>query len=551
MFHDIMRFYLFLQLVTSVSMFMTVTYLKKHMLKIVIFISIFVALIAANTFWRQNHMDLSELQFQNRLDQISMNCETLYLEDNLNKEFSSDLLKELNKLCSEIQNTSKVFSDTVKPGFATNSYKYDFAIIILLALFYVIYRQFPSSFLSKIKHNYSDNANLGDKSGTQLNTHIDTQQYINFPDIAYKSLLQLVEEPESNEPFTLFLNEIEKLTNADSSAIFITPKSAHQFNLLGCTECADKIWSESVPFKILPKIFGFDSANEKIKTIEDTEQPKYKFMCIRLHNGSQYYSILVLKLASNIEITDTIISALLEHSNRLSNIVASVHLARLKLRHAHYEERAVIARELHDSLAQSLSYLKIQISRLQSILTDSDIQTHSKFMEIDFTIQDLRSNINIAYRHLRELISTFRLTMDGKNFSRALTDSVEEFSKRSCIAFDVDNRLPPDILSVMEETQLLYIVRESLANIVRHSQAKFSLISIHYDETGQITTVIEDDGIGLVSMSNPEQHFGIIIMQERAHSIGGNISLTERTKGGACLKIVFNASKHIDVISNS
>ena len=242
---------------------------------------------------------------------------------------------------------------------------------------------------------------------------------------------------------------------------------------------------------------------------------------------------------------------LLEHSNRLANIISSVRLARLKLRHAKYEERAVIARELHDSLAQSLSYLKIQTSRLQNILTDSDIQAYSKAMEIDAMMQDLRSNLNIAYRHLRELISTFRLTMDGKNFSQALTDSVEEFSKRSGIAFDIDNRLPADILTVTEETQLLHIIRESLSNLVRHSQAKIALLSIHYNNSGQVTTMVEDDGIGLPDISNPEQHFGIIIMQERAHSIGGNISLNERADGGARLKIVFHASKYIAGKSNS
>ncbi len=180
-----------------------------------------------------------------------------------------------------------------------------------------------------------------------------------------------------------------------------------------------------MPGKILPKASSFNAKNKIIEVFEKTVQPEYKFVCIGLTQESHDFSLLVLKLATNIEITDATIATLLEHATRLAKIVSSVRLARLKLRHVQYEERAVIARELHDSLAQSLSYLKIQTSRLQNILTSSDIQTYSKSMEIDAMTQDLRSNLNIAYRHLREFISTFRLTMGGGNFSQALSASVE------------------------------------------------------------------------------------------------------------------------------
>lgn len=429
-----------------------------------------------------------------------------------------------------------------------NNYIYSIFIFILLILFFSIFY-----YVRKTHSDYSFKNNRTNKNENNSNINFldNSQQDITALDNIHNALLQLVEEPESTEPFTLFLNEIEKLTNATSSALFIAPDATSQLTLLTCTDISDQDWAEIVPSMILPKVTSFDTTDKIMEIFEETIQPEYKFISIKLYKGSQDVSSLVLKLAANIKISDSTNLILLEHSKRLANIISSVRMARLKLRQTQYEERAVIARELHDSLAQSLSYLKIQISRLQSILTESDIQAYSKSMEIDAMMQDLRSNLNIAYRHLRELISTFRLTMGGKNFSHALTDSVEEFSKRSGIAFDIDNRLPADILSVTEETQLLHIIRESLSNVVRHSQANFSSISIHYDDFGQISTIIEDDGIGLPDISNSEQHFGIIIMQERAYSIGGNISLTERAGGGACLKIVFRASKHTDGTSNS
>jgi two-component system, NarL family, nitrate/nitrite sensor histidine kinase NarX len=478
----------------------------------------------------------------------------------INTSDRTGLIKNLNYLCTGFKQISDEIENIVASNLTINNILHSFSIVILSLLAYLIFNHYRILYSKDLSGNNTNNHNE-DGANTSHSYEINNnslttdnkteiQQYISSLNIAHEALIQLVEEPESTEPFSLLLNEINKLTNATSSAIYITSNSTPQLTLLAATDINDQGWSDTVPSRILPKVTSFDKTNKITEIYEETVQPEYKYICVQLHQGAQDFSLLVLKLALNINITDSIILTLLEYSDRLANIVSSVRLARVKLRHAQYEERAVIARELHDSLAQSLSYLKIQTSRLQSILTGSDIQAYSKSMEIDAMMQDLRSNLNIAYRHLRELISTFRLTMGGKNFSQALTDSVEEFEKRSSIAFDIDNRLPADILSVIEETQLLHIIRESLSNVVRHSQAKSALISIHYDESGQITTLIEDDGIGLLDISNPEQHFGIIIMQERAHSISGNISLTERVNGGACLKIVFRASKHIDETSN-
>ncbi len=538
-----------------------VAYVQKNALnalRIVILLFAATILCAISFLWWESRTSQSNLNIKKKLNQINVTCEKLYSKSDLNKTSSNTVLDKLDYLCSEIEQTPYSINRSVKFRLLINDYIYVLSVIFLLPLLYLTYRKSCSDLmLYKTRPGYMDNqlntdpVHKNEKNRVAINTCTDVQQYTYSLDVAHKSLLQLVEEPESNEPFTLFLNEIEKLTHAKSSAIFMTPKPACQFTLLKCTDKKDQDWTKLVPLSILPKIFSFESREKKIAIFEEAEQSKHTFICIRLHDGSQDCSLLVIKLVPFHEITDATTMTLLEHANRLANIVSSVRLARLKLRRAQYEERAVIARELHDSLAQSLSYLKIQTSRLQNILTDSDIQAYSKSMEIDSMMQDLRSNLNIAYRHLRELISTFRLTIGGKNFSQALTDSVEEFSKRSGIAFDIDKRLPEDSLTVTEETQLLHIIRESLSNVVRHSQAKFSLISIYYDVSGQIVTIIEDDGIGLLDISDPEQHFGIIIMQERAHSIGGNISLTERPNGGTCLKIVFQASKYIEITSNS
>lgn len=394
---------------------------------------------------------------------------------------------------------------------------------------------------AKPAHNGAGSADIS------TNTIIDYQSDNTAREqLALEALTQLVKQPESTKPFVLLLNDIEKLSGALSSAIFVATDPSSELSLWTSTDPDDTGWQTIVVDNKLPNTGMTESDTNMMESIEMPGEVPVKYYFTRLCHASDDFSILVLKCPANHSLPDSLNNIFSDHIERLTNIVSSVRFARLKLRHAQYEERAVIARELHDSLAQSLSYLKIQTSRLQKILTASEMQEHSNSIEIDAIMQDIRINLNIAYRHLRELISTFRLTMGGKDFSQALMDSVGEFAKRSSIAFDIDNRLPSGVLTVSEETQLLHIIRESLSNIVRHSRARLALISIHYNH-GQVKASIEDDGVGLINISDQEQHFGIILMQERAHSIGGSINLSERSGGGTCLIVRFHTEKHADI----
>jgi len=118
------------------------------------------------------------------------------------------------------------------------------------------------------------------------------------------------------------------------------------------------------------------------------------------------------------------------------------------------EERAVIARELHDSLAQSLSYMKFQIARLQT-------NFGSQLMEFgaDNIVTDMREGLNNAYRELRELLTTFRVQMDVRGLDHVLEEAVAEFSQRSSLNIMLDNRLQECRLSVNEEFHILHVVR--------------------------------------------------------------------------------------------
>jgi two-component system nitrate/nitrite sensor histidine kinase NarX len=196
------------------------------------------------------------------------------------------------------------------------------------------------------------------------------------------------------------------------------------------------------------------------------------------------------------------------------------------------EERAAIARELHDSLAQSLSYMKIQVARLKS--SNSSQKQES-------VVKELREGLDNAYRELRELLRTFRVHLDLRGLGYAIQTAIDEFTQRSHLLITLDNRLINYRLTVNEEFHILHVIREALSNIVRHSGAKNVTILMLLKPDGRIELTIDDDGVGIVtnSTSEPDDHHGQIIMRERAKTLGGEIQVMPRRSGGTRVQLSF------------
>lgn len=196
-------------------------------------------------------------------------------------------------------------------------------------------------------------------------------------------------------------------------------------------------------------------------------------------------------------------------------------------------ERTIIARELHDSLAQSLSYLKMQVARLERM------QQKDASREMQSAVFDeLRTGLNSAYRQLRELLTTFRLKLEGPGLQFALRQTIEEFSQRMAITVELDYDVPPYLLNPNEEIHVLQIIREALANTHKHAQAHWAGVTVHFADA-RLLVRIEDDGIGLEDDSSPPMHYGLVIIRDRTTTLNGELSITNRPAGGASIEIVF------------
>ncbi|EHT2452251.1 nitrate/nitrite two-component system sensor histidine kinase NarQ [Escherichia fergusonii] len=198
------------------------------------------------------------------------------------------------------------------------------------------------------------------------------------------------------------------------------------------------------------------------------------------------------------------------------------------------EERATIARELHDSLAQVLSYLRIQLTLLKrSIPQDND--TAQSIMA------DFSRALNDAYQQLRELLTTFRLTLQQADLPSALREMLDTLQNQTSAKLSLDCRLPTLALDAQMQVHLLQIIREAVVNAIKHANASEIAVSCVTAPDGNHTVFIRDNGIGIGDPTEPEGHYGLNIMRERAERLGGTLSFSQPSGGGTLVSISFRS----------
>ena len=203
------------------------------------------------------------------------------------------------------------------------------------------------------------------------------------------------------------------------------------------------------------------------------------------------------------------------------------------------EERATIARELHDSLAQSLSYLKIQVTILERRLQHTHCDSPDLILVTD-SIFNIKEGLTSAYQHLRDLLVTFRLSLNDDSFDEALHNSADEFAEKGGLNISVNNQIMSLNLNASEQVNVIQIAREALSNICRHANAKNVQIDFGYvNQSDDVLLTISDDGKGISNDYDQTHHHGLMIMQERAKSLGGKLEITQNEPQGTLVTAQF------------
>jgi signal transduction histidine kinase len=190
-------------------------------------------------------------------------------------------------------------------------------------------------------------------------------------------------------------------------------------------------------------------------------------------------------------------------------------------------ERERIARELHDSLAQTLGYVRLQAATAREALV------RGATASVETTLAQISDVTGDAYTEVREAILGLR--SGGSGGDRRLVDALGEYVARYReqsgveVAFEVGEGVAAVGLAPVVEVQLARIVQEALANVRKHARTARALVRLDVEMGAagpRLRVLVADEGRGFdLNVTSVGAHFGLAIMRERAEGVGGTFEV--------------------------
>lgn len=367
----------------------------------------------------------------------------------------------------------------------------------------------------------------------------------------------LADEDDVEELLGRFLGTMLRLAHASAGAVRVLTTDGRHLRLVGARGLPAEVVERE---RVVPIDCGqcgravLDNRAHYEIDLHDcavrTGHPYFDRDCqamvvVPLQHGGRLMGTYNLFLPEQFELPEEVVLLFRSIGEHLGMALENARLKRENLRIALMNERQMMAAEIHDSLAQTLAYMKMRVALLQDALADSEMERAGKYSA------DVGQALDMAYGQLRELLTQFRNRMDPLGLAHALREMVAGFQDRTGIALEFDNRVSDLRLSVDQEAQVFFIIQEALANVVRHSGASVARLSLEGAGDHYVVTV-EDDGRGgqgFFAIANRtsgfeehprlRDHFGLAIMRERARKIGGRIEVANLPGRGFRVRLVF------------
>ncbi len=199
------------------------------------------------------------------------------------------------------------------------------------------------------------------------------------------------------------------------------------------------------------------------------------------------------------------------------------------------EERERLARELHDGLAQSLSYLNLKLQTVEAQLDEGKIrQAQREMAQMQKVVED-------SYADVRQGIFALKTRISSPGFLNTLADYLREYQGSCGIATELQLE-PADLelkLPQSAEIQLLRIVQEALPNVRKHAGATRVEVQVRRLEQ-TVSCVVSDNGQGFEPerpIDDANHHYGLSVMSERAELLGGHLEIASRPGAGTRLTV--------------
>ena len=235
---------------------------------------------------------------------------------------------------------------------------------------------------------------------------------------------------------------------------------------------------------------------------------------------------------------------LTELANSTAIALENARLFEQAERVATLEERQRIAADMHDGLAQTLSYVKLKTDQLANLIEQDPVDQAAKELNLIHTAVDR------ATQEVRQSIASLRAAPVP---DRPLQDQLIEFITLFTAAtpdFSVEVMRREDqavVLKVDEMAQVLRVVQEALQNARRHANAAQVTVCLEQQEANYRLTIRDDgEGFDIIGV-NGKEHFGLSIMQARAARLGGELVIESALGQGTCVVLTWPARSVLPV----
>ncbi len=228
-----------------------------------------------------------------------------------------------------------------------------------------------------------------------------------------------------------------------------------------------------------------------------------------------------------------------------SFVVASVpyrinlNIRRRIEREAIIEERRRIAREIHDGVAQSLSYLNMKTKKVSDLVSSQDtVRAIQELGEIREVVQD-------TYEDIRESIDQLSAETRTVPIIPAMGNYIRDFSQNNGIRVNFNAPRPFTSLSPVAELQLLRISQEALTNVRRHAMASEVEVTLGIADQSVVMSILDNgQGFNLQDLEKaPPGYHGLNIIKERAESLGGSVDIVTTPGSGTDIRVYLPIEK--------
>jgi two-component system nitrate/nitrite sensor histidine kinase NarX len=218
-------------------------------------------------------------------------------------------------------------------------------------------------------------------------------------------------------------------------------------------------------------------------------------------------------------------------ASHLASALESQRAAALEREAAVAEERGLLARELHDSIAQALLFMKIQVGLVRQAGQRGD---HAA---VERGIAELETGVRDCYADVRELLLHFRTRTSDEDIGPALRTTLQKFEHQTGLPAQLTMEghgvpLAPDV-----QVQVLHIVQEALSNVRKHAHARH--VELRVRSTPHWRFEVHDDGGGFAAgrPGADATQVGLRIMQERALRIGARVQVRSAPGAGCTVTL--------------